>query len=323
MRPRAIGRTRTRLRRLRGLVENRLVEITTRTLQGRYLLRPSREVNQTILGVLGRGQRYTGLEICGFTFLSNHYHLLVVPESTEQLSEFMEFVNGNIARKVGRLHDWSGKFWDRRYHPIVVSDEPEAQLARLKYLLSQGVKEGLVRHPSEWPGVHCVDHLLGGYEEVKGGLWRDQTAEYYARRVGKVLKPEEFLFSEWVRLRCLPTWADWSRAERIETVRGLLREIQQIARHRRESTRKAPLGKRRIRQQAPHHRPERVSRAPAPAFHAFRKEHYEKLRERCRAFAEEYREAAERLKSGAVNVVFPAGCFPPRLPYVPLTRAGP
>jgi hypothetical protein len=32
----------------------------------------------------------------------------------------------------------------------------------LSYLLSQGVKEGLVRHPEDWPGVHCVSHLLGG-----------------------------------------------------------------------------------------------------------------------------------------------------------------
>ena len=116
------------MRKLRGLVENRLAEITTRTFQGRYLLRPSDEVDCTILGVLGRAQRRTEIDLCAFTFLSNHYHRLVVPESTKQLSEFMGFVNGNIARKVGPLHEWRGKLWDRRYQHILVSDEPAAQI---------------------------------------------------------------------------------------------------------------------------------------------------------------------------------------------------
>ena len=116
------------MRKLRGLVENRLAEITTRTFQGRYLLRPSDEVDCTILGVLGRAQRRTELDLCAFAFLSNQYHMLVVPESTKQLSEFMGFVNGNIARKVGPLHEWRGKLWDRRYQHILVSDEPAAQI---------------------------------------------------------------------------------------------------------------------------------------------------------------------------------------------------
>ena len=96
--------------------------------------------------------------------------MLVVPESTKQLSEFMGFVNGNIARKVGLLHDWRGKLWDRRYQHIIVSDEPEAQIRRLKYLLSQGVKEGLVRNPEDWPGVH-LDSLSSLTEALDSAGW--------------------------------------------------------------------------------------------------------------------------------------------------------
>ena len=311
------------MRKLRGLVQNRLVEVTTRTFQGRSLLRPSPELNRTVLGVVGRAQKRTEIDICGFTFLSNHYHILLLPENTKQLSEFMGFVNGNIARKVGRLHDWTGKLWSRRFQHIIVSDEPEAQIGRLKYLLSQGVKEGLVRHPEDWPGVHCVSHLLGGYDEVKGGVWRDQTAEYNARRAGKVLSLEDFLFEELVRLRPIPCWESLTRVERCALVKELLKEIEQVARQRREETGKAPLGKKRILLQVPDYRPEKMERSPAPAVHAVAGEHYRKLREMYWAFLREYRDAAEKLKEGAIDVVFPAGCFPPRLPYVPETRAGP
>jgi len=300
-----------------------LVEVTMRTFQGRYLLRPSAEVNQTVLGVLGRGQRRTEIPICGVSFQSNHYHMLVVPESTQQLSEFMMFVNGNIARKVGRLQGWRGKLWDRRYQHITVSDEPEAQIGRLRYLLSQGVKEGLVRNPEDWPGVHCVHQLKGGYAEVKGGVWRDQTAEYYARRAGKVLKPQDFLFEEWVRLTPIPCFEELSRAERMEQVQELLREIDRLRRQRRQETGRAPLGKKRILHQVPDYRPKKVKRSPAPAFHAVARGHYEKQRERYWAFLDDYRDAAEKLRAGVIGVVFPAGCFPPRLPYVPEIRAGP
>ena len=268
------------LRKLRGLVENRLAEITTRTFQGRYLLRPSDEVNCTILGVLGRVQRRTELDLCAFAFLSNHYHMLV-------------------------------------------SDEPEAQIRRLSYLLSQGVKEGLVRHPEDWPGVHCVSHLLGGQDEVRGGMWRDQTAQYNPRRRGKVLRLEEFLFAELVRLRPIPCWETLSRLERCGLIKGLLKQIEQLARQRLEETGRAPLGRKRILLQVPDYRPQKVERSPAPAFHAATREHYRQMRERHWAFHSEFRDSAAKLKEGAIGVVFPPGCFPPRLPYVPETRAGP
>jgi hypothetical protein len=50
-----------------------LVEITDRTVQGRFLLVPSPELNDIILGVLGRAQRRYGVGLCGFVFLSNHH----------------------------------------------------------------------------------------------------------------------------------------------------------------------------------------------------------------------------------------------------------
>ncbi|MEE8367729.1 MAG: hypothetical protein V3S30_05385 [Thermoanaerobaculia bacterium] len=50
-----------------------LFEVTTRTVQGRFLLKPSKELNTIILGVLGRVQQLYPVEIHAFTFLSNHY----------------------------------------------------------------------------------------------------------------------------------------------------------------------------------------------------------------------------------------------------------
>src|SRR5215813_46550 len=50
-----------------------LVEVTCRTVQGRYLLTPSNELNEIILGALGRAQELYPVGICALAFVSNHF----------------------------------------------------------------------------------------------------------------------------------------------------------------------------------------------------------------------------------------------------------
>jgi REP element-mobilizing transposase RayT len=73
------------------------VEITQRTLQGRLLLRPTRELCQIIHGILGRAQQLFDMTIYAFIFLSNHYHLILSPKDAHQLAQFMGFASGYLA----------------------------------------------------------------------------------------------------------------------------------------------------------------------------------------------------------------------------------
>jgi REP element-mobilizing transposase RayT len=126
-------------RRLRYVPEERtLVEVTTRTVHGRYLLRPSPLLNLVIIGVLARLVKRYGVRCIGFAFLSSHYHLLLEVDDVRQLARFMGAFNSKLAREIGRLTGWREKIWSRRYQAIVVSREDAAQIARLKYILSQG-----------------------------------------------------------------------------------------------------------------------------------------------------------------------------------------
>jgi len=150
-----------------------LVEVTDRTVQARLLLVPSQELNEIVIGVLGRAQRLYKVRICGFVALSNHIHALLWVDDALQL---VGYFASNLAREIARLTGWTDKIWARRYQAIVISDEEAAQISRLEYLLANGVKEGLVERVQDWPGVHCVRNLLDG-EPLKG-LWLDRTKEY-------------------------------------------------------------------------------------------------------------------------------------------------
>ena len=92
-------------RPLRFIPENSLVEITTRTIQGRLLLKPSPELNDLILGVIGKAQHDYEMVLQGFVVASNHAHFYARPSSAQQLARFMQFLNANIAKEVARLHD--------------------------------------------------------------------------------------------------------------------------------------------------------------------------------------------------------------------------
>lgn len=91
------------------------------------------------------------------------------------------------ARKVGRLRKWREKIWSRRYEAIVVSDEPAAQVDRLRYVLANGVKEGLVARVNDWPGIHMLNAVLDG-EPIRG-TWFNRTKQYRAKLQAKESDP--------------------------------------------------------------------------------------------------------------------------------------
>jgi REP element-mobilizing transposase RayT len=254
-------------RRLRYIPEGgALVEVTCRTIHSRFLLRPSPELNDIVVGVLGRAQRMHPIRLCQFSFVSNHFHLILDVDDARQLSCFMQYLNSNLAREVGRLVGWGDKIWARRYQAIVISNEAAAQIERLKYVLAHGVKEGLVEKVCEWPGVHCVRSLLAG--EPMEGYWFNRSQEYGARQRRESFDRMHYATLETLTLSPLPCWRDLPAETRRSLIAGLVAEIEAEAAAQRQLTGSQVLGVAAIRGQDPHRRPERSKKSPAPLFHA-------------------------------------------------------
>jgi len=291
-----------------------LVEVTCRTLQGRYLLTPNPELNEIVLGALGRAQQLYRVGICAFAFASNHFHLLLRVESTRQLAQFMGHFNSNLAREAGRLVRWREKFWGRRYQAIPVSDEEAAQVERLRYVLAHGCKEGLVERLRDWPGVSAVRALLDG--EPLEGLWFDRTQEHRARRRGVAFERLEFATSYSVQLEPLPCWAHLPTAEYRRRIEAEVDFIERQAARKRELLKQPARGPAAICAQEPHAAPEKLKKSPAPRFHAASRKIRQELYEGYRYFVAAFRDASARLRAGEPVVVFPAGSFPPAAPWV-------
>jgi hypothetical protein len=166
----------------------------------------------------------------------------------------------------------------------------------------------------DWPGVHAARALLGG--EVLEGLWFDRTQEYLARRRGEKFEPLQYATREVLELDPLPCWEHLPEEQRRARVAALVADIESETAARRKRTGAKPLGVAAILAQNPLRRPKKTKKSPAPAFHAASKAVRLELRGAYAWFVAVYRAAAEKLRAGVRDVVFPRGSFPPALPFV-------
>ncbi len=292
-----------------------LVEVTNVTIQNRYLLRPSDELNDVVLGVLGRAQRLYDMPVVAAVVLSTHLHLLLVPEDPKHLADFMCHVNGDLSKEVGRLHDWPGKLWADRFHMVPVSWEERSQVDRLEYLIANSVKEGLVDRVADWPGVHCAEALMKG--KPLAGTWYDRTKEHHARQRNEDFDPQDFATEEQLVFSPLPCWAHLSSEEHRGRMAEIVARVDEEAARERQRTGARSLGVKKILRTSPHKRPRRVDKSPRPRFHAATKRVLKHLREAHAEVVAAFREASQRLLAGDRDVEFPEGTFPPGLAFVP------
>jgi len=291
-----------------------LISITCRTVQGRFLLRPGPALNDLVLGVLGRAQRRYETTIAAFSALSSHFHLLLVVDNAREAADFMRYTKSKIAREVNRLTDWRGPVFDRRYEMTVVTDEDAAQIERLRYVLAQSVKEGLVERLAQWPGVHCVEALLEGKSLT--GHWFDRTQEFAARLRREDFGRMRYATVETVTFSSIPCWARLSPELYRARIAALVESIETEAALARERTGAVVVGVEAILSRDPQHRPASLARSPAPRVHAATKAARKAFYEIYAAFVGLFREASERLRRGDHGAPFPIGSFPPALPFV-------
>jgi len=97
-------------------------------------------------------------EVWAWCLLSNHYHL-VLRTPHLGLSEGMQELNGNHARRMNRRHDRTGHLVRNRFFSVALETEAHA-VAAVLYVARNPVKAGLCASPAAWPH--------GGYRATAG-----------------------------------------------------------------------------------------------------------------------------------------------------------
>jgi REP element-mobilizing transposase RayT len=281
--------------------------VTSRTIQSRFLMAPSDKTNELIGGILARAVRQCQVELFAYVFTSNHFHAMVRAPSPIAMSQFMQRLQSNIAVKVGRLVGWRGRFFARRYSAEPIVDEG-AQVERLTYILSHGVKEGLVARCQQWPGLSCTQALLEDGRASEHS-WRNWTRRWKMEvdedvNVGRFSAecPSEV---ELLELTPLPCWATLTAKARSRLVAQLVAEIDAAA------PRPTIDGTRHITKQDPYGSPITSKLTPRPKAHASTKRRWIEAVRRYTEFLSAFRRASREWLSGGFDVEFPLHSFRP------------
>lgn len=290
------------------------VEITRKTFQSRYLMRPSPQLNRRIVGALAKAQEAHPARIHGFVFLSDHFHLLATFNDVAQMAGFMHSFTCTLSREIRLATGWKGSVFHDRYRSIELSPEPEIELARLRYIFSNSCKENLVASPLAWPGVSSAEASVSG--NALDGEWIHRTPLCHAERGKRSVSEEDFARSLTLRLDPLPSLRHLSVHSHRRIMADLVRQVEEETAKRHAFEKTLWLGAEKILAKDPLSAPREVVRSPAPKCHAASKKARQALLSAVAQIVGAYRRASERLKAGERNVRFPANTFPPPLPFV-------
>lgn len=284
-------------RRPRFVKPSTMFEITARTVEGRRLFRPVPALTAAVLSVLGRSLALFAVELHAFIYLSNHLHLLGTFLDGALMQRFMRHLNRNTALAAKAITGWTGDVWCR-YSPIPVLDDRAAD-RRLRYVMSNGVKEGLVAHPLEWPGPSSAHAFLSG--EPISTEW-----------IHRPPRGPAVIDTNRIALAPLPGWTGWPQEERTRRARDLLDGIADQARGERQG--RPVLGVQALRSLDPFE-PTSLDARPAPIAHASSRTLVDAYGRELKSFVTAHRQAGDEQNRSRRPAAYPPFGFPAAVPY--------
>ncbi len=115
--------------------------------------------------------------IGAYCLMTNHFHLLVYPDSQNGLVKFMKAISQNYSQYYNRLYKRTGKLWDNRYKLNIV--EPEFEWVIARYIEKNPERAGIVKNAEEYPFSSGAAHLIGSSDiSLSKDIIKGKTEEY-------------------------------------------------------------------------------------------------------------------------------------------------
>jgi putative transposase len=112
------------------------------------------------LQLLGGAAAKYGVEIHGYTLMSNHVHLLATPQSPASVPRSMQALGRSYVLWFNRKYSRTGTLWEGRYRATVV-DSDGYLLTCQKYVEENSLRAGIVDDPAAYRWSSYRANALG------------------------------------------------------------------------------------------------------------------------------------------------------------------
>ena len=105
---------------------------------------------ERLLSLLFENAKKFDVAIHAYVLMSNHFHLLVTPQTAEGLPQMMQAVGRRYVRYFNDIQKRSGTLWEGRYRSTLIQTE-RYLLACMAYIDLNPVRAGLVAQARDYP----------------------------------------------------------------------------------------------------------------------------------------------------------------------------
>ena len=147
-------------RRARSKVSASFFHVVNRSVRRQpVFLRPTDY--RLFLTVLGQGLERYPIRLIAYCLMPNHWHLVVVPNSTETLSRFMQWVTATHAVRWHRRRKTVGQgpVYQGRFSSTGIDAAGDLMLA-CRYVERNALQAGLVCRAQDWPWGSLAERFL-------------------------------------------------------------------------------------------------------------------------------------------------------------------
>lgn len=117
-------------------------------LRGRAQLLASSANAQAVVDAL-RFQRTDRAYLLAYAVMPDHFHAVLVPKDTWNISQVMQSVKGYAARVINARNEVRGPLWQRSFHDRMIREEQQL-LQTIAYVHMNPVVAGLVEKPEAY-----------------------------------------------------------------------------------------------------------------------------------------------------------------------------
>ena len=114
---------------------------------------------QTYLRLLGENLNQAQVRLLGWCLMTNHVHLIVLPEAADSLAVLLRRVHGRYAQYFNVRSGRSGHLWQNRYFACPLG--PGHAARALAYVDRNPVRARLVEAATDYPWSSALAHVHG------------------------------------------------------------------------------------------------------------------------------------------------------------------